>query len=340
MVESATPPGIARNIMFGRKKESSPPNLPTNDTSRVKLPAWIGSILFHAAILVLILAWFSLTPSPKSAPGERIAIGSIILQSPSDVLTQAESSSSNAPQPQPETDSVLSESLADISLEMPPNPLIAPGQQAQTQGGSESAANLTESFQQGTAIGTNIGSGETTVQIFGTQGKGTKFMYVFDRSGSMEGTSIHKAKIELLRSLESLNEFHQFNILFYSSEWRLWRAGRKLVFATPAEKQNADQFVKGVFPGGNTQHFEPLMEAVAHRPDVIFFLTDGQEQDNLTADQLRKIEQANSRFGAGIQINVIQFGIGGIIDRPSAVLQQLADQNHGEYRYVNVKTLQ
>ena len=80
------------------------------------------------------------------------------------------------------------------------------------------------------------------------------------------------------------------------------------------------------------------MEAINHRPDVIFFLTDGERQDDLTPLQLSNIERANSRIGQGAQINVIQFGSGGFTDSLSVSLQQLADQNRGMLRYINVLT--
>jgi uncharacterized protein YegL len=173
--------------------------------------------------------------------------------------------------------------------------------------------------------------------MFGAEGKGRKFMYVFDRSGSMEGAPLRAAKAELIRSLEALGDLHQFNILFYSGDYRLWRSGKRLVFATPTEKNNAVQFIESVTAEGGTRHFEPLLEAIAHHPDVIFFLTDGEAQDDLTAVQLRSIERANS---TGTKINVIQFGSGGLTDPPSRSLQQLAEQNDGQYHYTNVKALQ
>jgi hypothetical protein len=170
-------------------------------------------------------------------------------------------------------------------------------------------------------------------------------MYVFDRSGSMESQPLRRAKDELIRSLDSLNDFHQFNIVFYSapvsegdSGWRLWRTGKKLIYASQSEKLNAVRFVNSITAEGGTRHYEPLMEAIRHRPDVIFFLTDGESKDDLTPVQLVNIERANHSVGKGTQINVIQFGSGGLTDSPSRVLQQLAEENHGQYQYVNVVT--
>jgi len=317
----------------------------TTHTENRKLSAWIGSLLFHAALLLLVLLWFSFsTGSDKSAPGERIAVGSIILQ-PSDGSRQQAETAMNDPQSaDSEQTTVETGTLSQIDLTiLPPIPALSPGQnQTLSQPGAASATELTTSLNS-VSGNTGMGSqtGEATVRVFGVDGKGTKFMYVFDRSGSMEGTPIRAAKAELIRSLDSLADNHQFNIIFYSSSWNLWQTGRKLVFATESEKQNAVRFVSAITPDGGTGHFEPLKEAIAHRPDVIFFLTDGESQDDLTAAQLREIEQRNSRFGQrGTQINVIQFGSGSFMDSPSRSLQQLAEQNFGQYRYVNVSLLQ
>ena len=170
-------------------------------------------------------------------------------------------------------------------------------------------------------------------------------MFVLDRSASMEGTAIQEAKAALIRSLDSLGNLHQFNILSYSGQdhWQLWQPPneeRVLVSATEANKQSANRFISDITTDGDTQHFEPLIESVAHLPDVIFFLTAGKATDDLTPEQLREIERVNKRYDRGAHINVIQFGSGALTDSPpSQSLQQLAKQNRGQYQYVNVPTL-
>jgi len=315
----------------------------TTRTKNRKLPAWIGSILFHAVLLLLVLLWFSFpSNSDRGAPGERIAVGSIALQ-PSGGGQQAAEEATDDKQ-QTATEGIELEQFTDINLsELPIISALSPGQnQNVSQPGAASATDFTGALQ-GIVSGTGIGNqtGEANVLFFGQGGKGTKFMYVLDRSASMEGTPIRAAKAELIRSLNSLEEHHQFNIIHYGgqNDWRLWQTGRRLLFATEQNKQNATRFVESIIADGGTRHYEPLMEAIAHRPDVIFFLTDGESFDDLTPVQLREIEQRNSRFGRAVQINVVQFGSGGLTDSPSRSLQQLAVENHGEHQYVNVLTL-
>ena len=315
-----------------------------------RLPSLVGSFLFHTLIFLLILLWFSFpSSSDRGAPGERNAVGSIIVQR-SGGGQLAEEEATDERQQTTESAMIELEQLTANLTVLPLTPILAPGTvQNVASPNVASSTDMTTAFQQsdsGIGIGVGPGTGETTVEVFGTGGKGTKFIYVFDRSTSMEGTPIHAAKAELIRSLDSLGDHHQFNIIFYSSQnsMRMWHppegARRKWVFATAQNKQGAIRFVNGITADGGTRHYEPLLEAIAHRPDVIFFLTDGDSRDDLTAIQLREIERRNSQYGHGAQINVIQFGGGGLMDSESRSLKQLAAQNFaGQYRYVNVSML-
>ena len=298
-----------------------------------KLSSWFGSILVHALLLLFILYWFT-SDTDRSAPGERNAIGTITTQSGGGSGPRAGTSTDTQT-----TDAEIAVAkLADLSninaSTLPPFPVLAPGLQDAPSLGGDLVTGAAQSSQGGQGSG-GVGTGETTVQIFGTHGKGKKFMYVFDRSYSMTGERIRKAKEALISSLDSLEDFHQFNIVFYNDEYHSWQPGRRLINATPTEKLSAVRFVGGITAVGGTNHYPPLKEAIDHRPDVIFFLTDGDSQDDPTL-RLNEIERVNSA-GRRVQINVIQFGSGGLTDAPSKTLQQLAVQNNGDYKYVNVK---
>lgn len=299
-----------------------------------KLPAWMGSILFHAILVLCVLYWFSSGPD-RSMPGERTAVGSIVFQprgdakEPGTALPTARTADSEFVDIEK-----FAKGTVNVSL-----PISAPGQQQGANAGAGSVAGIVASFEHGTLSNAGQGNlaGETIVQMFGVQGKGTKFMYVFDRSDSMNGNRIRRAKAELIQSLDSLDSLHQFNIIFYNGESHPWRSGavKRLVFATPAEKQGAVRFIEGMTALGGTYHKAPLLEAIAHRPDVIFLLTDGESQDDLKSGELEEIERINS-LGRGAQINVIHFISGGLTHSESRSLQQLAEQNRGQYKCINV----
>jgi len=175
--------------------------------------------------------------------------------------------------------------------------------------------------------GTLSGDRLATVRVFGISGNGTKFVYVFDKSGSMTGSKLEGVKRELLRSLSTLSLKHQFNIIFYDDGYIVWEPKRKLVAANARAKRDAEVFVRSIGPGGGTSHLPPLLAAIQCRPEVIFFLTDGQD---LTETQLAEIV----RQSGNISINVIQYDDGS--DGKSQILQRLAALNRGNYQYIDV----
>ena len=309
-----------------------------------KLPAWIGSILFHTLLLLLVLLWFSMPSPDRGASEARTADGVIVFQTGGGTRQpQAEAATTDSHSTDAELLEQTMERIAVTVLDVrPPQPVLAPGIQS---GGANPAGNsateLAADFNSVPSTGIGPQSGAVTLQLFGPagpKGTGTKFVFVFDRSGSMEGRRIQMAKAELKRSLEGLGESHQFNLIFYNHDWQVWRPGppRRLIYATPTDKQSAVRYIDGITADGGTQHYRPLQEAINHRPDVIFFLTDGESQDDLTPVQLADIERMNNRIGRGSQINVIQFGGDGWTERRSRTLEQLATDNHGEYLYLSV----
>jgi len=171
------------------------------------------------------------------------------------------------------------------------------------------------------------GGGGVTVRVFGVGGEGTKFMYVFDRSSSMTGHKLQEVKKELLKSFSVLNNNHKFNIIFYNTHFEVWKPGEQLITANSSAKKEAEKFVQTMTASGGTSHLPPLLEAIKYKPEVVFFLTDGQD---LTQVHLEEICQKSG----DICINVIQYDDGH--DGRSEILRQLAYKNRGQYKYINV----
>jgi len=176
--------------------------------------------------------------------------------------------------------------------------------------------------------------------VFGVKGRGSKFVYVFDRSASMsgfEGRPLASAKRELLASLESLRGVHQFQVIFYNQKPHLMTFSRDqapvLLFANDDGKRLADSFIRGVTADGGTNHIEALQMALAMQPDVIFFLTDADEP-RLTNRELTQIRQRNR----GTTISTVEYGAGPKQSGRS-FLEELAEQNGGQHRYVDVTEL-
>jgi hypothetical protein len=183
---------------------------------------------------------------------------------------------------------------------------------------------------------TGISTGRGRTKVYGLQGEGFKFVYVFDRSGSMGGSgnrALNSAKRELLRSLNDLGETHQIQIIFYNEQPTIMRLGpsAQLVFATDDNKRQAQAFVNSISADGATQHEPAIRLAMQLSPDVVFFLTDA-DQPELSRAQLDRIAKMNQ--GRAV-INTIEFGLGPKI-RKENFLDRLAQENGGQSVYVDI----
>ena len=180
--------------------------------------------------------------------------------------------------------------------------------------------------------------GRARTSMFGASGVGHKFVYVLDRSSSMGGSgqkAIRAVKAELVKSLKSLDTVHQFQIIFYNEKPVVFNPSGtpgRLAFATRANKDRAVQFVESITADGNTNHDDALKLAIRMHPDVIFFLTDGDDP-KLSRRELDRIQ----RMATGITLNTIEFGPG---PKPEAksFLATLAEENGGQYSYVDLST--
>jgi len=306
---------------------------------RPQVPSWLLSMGFH--LLLFILLAVTLRDGPRQgAMGERTADVGIVLkrqdgqteyyEGPDDVGRAAPAAAGAA-------------SLAELFDDRPPvDPssslpaamgIIGPSGMADAGTGHAGGA-LDGPSGPPTSYG-----GRAKTQVFGVEGEGYKFAYVFDRSASMGGSgrnALEAAKAELIQSLESLDSTHQFQIIFYNETPTAFNpAGRpgRLGFASDEAKQRARRFIAQIIADGTTRHREALLAAISHQPDVIFFLTDADEP-RLSPGQLYEIQ----RRAAGITINAIEFGIG-----PKGTsgnfLEKLAQQNGGQYGYVDITKL-
>jgi hypothetical protein len=182
-----------------------------------------------------------------------------------------------------------------------------------------------------------IGSESEKATLLGIEAKGSKFVYVFDHSGSMgvpDNKPLDRAKAELLASIGALNEVQQFYIIFYNQDQKLFRidrSGGRLIWANDQNKKLAKQFVDSIQAEGGTKHADALVLALKMHPDVIFLLTDGDPPDDLTKEELARVERLNS--GATV-IDVIQ-----ISPPPPAGetnhLEVLAKHSGGRHVYVD-----
>ncbi len=304
-----------------------------------QVPAWLLSVALHSLIVVTLAATYRFAPrgvaaSPdrttgivlvKHAQGEREYFDEDDLQAAETV----KDGSVGVQSPMPGADELaidLSELLASDSEGV--------GSVAESKSSAPRAGELGG----GTAEGMKVG-GSARTGVFGVYGEGTRFVYVFDRSGSMGGFGgrpLRAAKRELTASVGDLGRVHQFQIIFYNEKPRVFNpdGGRpKLEWADEAGKELASAFLRTIEAAGGTSHMGALRIAIGLSPDVIFFLTDADEP-RLSAADLAQIRRTNG----GTAIHAVEFGFGPRRSR-SNFLVRLAEQNGGQHVYVDISKL-
>jgi len=194
----------------------------------------------------------------------------------------------------------------------------------------------------GAQLGAGAGIFKVKTKVFGIEGHGRRFVYVFDRSDSMNGDGgrpFAVAKAELKKSLESLNEAHEFQIIFYN-EAPVAVGGSdsnspRLMLGSEHQKKTAIDFVRDIQATGGTQHLRALRMALNLNPDVIFFLTDA-DKPALRQRDIEDLQDRASRIATAI--HAIQFGEGPNQNSGNWI-EGLALGTSGKYRYINVNQL-
>lgn len=335
------PPRLGRENKPFRKlrmfRRTTPPGLGGSSAPRA-IPAWTLSLLLHALLLFAVA--FLMHDTPRGFPGEPDRPVGVALAQDIDGVreyldsSEAQTRSTNAASRSQKLEQALpteEELTGDLAALLPK---VAEG--LPTSGGLD----LPSLGEVGRGRATGLGlSGQVSTSVFGASAEGSKFVYVFDRSGSMEGFNgrpLLAAKRELIRSLADLQDTSQFQIIFYNERPDVFRPGPgepKLVWGNQAGKQQAEQFVRGIRANGGTRHLDALRLALGLAPDVVFFLTDADEP-RLTDSELARLRQWNR----SATIHSIEFGFGPQ-SRDDNFLVRLARQNGGQHVYVDVSKL-
>jgi len=310
-----------------------------------ELPAWLLSLIFHLIILLTMAAVVRVAPRGgllEPARGGGIVLARDVDGSSEYYGAEGESSAqSTQPTPQetsPENALPGGEQVpVDVAGALPAatSPTVGTG----IGDGLPSASGMAGGATPGRC---SVGGNPAHTQVFGAQGTGNKFVYVFDRSASTDGYQgrpLAAEKRELVASLNDLDDIHQFQIVFYNEQPTVFNPDApqppKMLFGESPTKRLAQNFVRGIIAAGGTRHTAALRLALNMNPDVIFFLTDAGDPV-MTASELEDIRQRNMRTGA--TINVIEFGAGPSTGSQN-FLVRLAQQNSGQYVYVDVTRL-
>jgi len=220
----------------------------------------------------------------------------------------------------------------------------------------------------GTSFGTFGGGSSAaggSVSFMGNQGKGSRVVFVVDVSGSMSASSQTAGKTisrfdllkqELAKSLNQLRSGVQYQVIYFSDfawphdevdtndpasmekyEWDI-RPGHqgvripryRYLAATPANLSKSRKIIADSINPGGTNWGAGLLMALAGtpKPDLIFFMTDGNRSDALT--WVDEVTAANAR-GKPATIHTTA------MMEPSAAkdLADLARRNGGKFTVIN-----
>lgn len=314
--------------------------------------AWISSLMLHTSLLVVLgLLW---TPQTRGTLGEKDRPAGIALvhettngneyflsdASGTPTTTNTQSAAASSSQSEPNESEGPPISLEELLQDMQGSSDVSATNAAVNSNGGEGLSG--EGGTTGTGQGVRGGANKAKTAFFGVEGTGASFVYVVDRSDSMnvyESGPLRAAKRELLKSLESLNDYHQFQIVFYNESIYPLSSSKgagQMVFANDTDKQRAGSFIRAIPGSGGTEHLPALKLGLSFAPDVLFFLTDA-EDPSLAPNQLAELQQRAER--SLTTIHAIQFNVGPAVG-DGGWIRELAEMNRGIYKYVDVTELQ
>ena len=191
-------------------------------------------------------------------------------------------------------------------------------------GGGGSGGSFGEGEGDGFGLGGGGGGGTS---FFGIAARGSRFIYIVDISGSMQGEKIGVLRRNLLDSIAELPPQSHFCIIGYNDN--LVPLGDEIRWykADDANRLKARTWISRIEPSGGTvpmPAFEPALN-LKPRPDVIYFMTDGQDIDGLT----EHVRNLNIK-GRKTRINTICYGDRG----GEEMMRRIADDSGGKYRFV------
>lgn len=175
-------------------------------------------------------------------------------------------------------------------------------------------------------LGLGAGAGGRGMGIFGGGGSAKSFAYVVDASGSMSGLRMPLVLKEMEGSIRALTEDQKFFVVFFNERTfpMMWpKIEKELIGANDLNKDRVLKWANLVEPMEATMPEQALRMALKLKPDVVYFLTDG----DITAGALRIVKKYRKQ---GTTVNTICVGAEAAVP----MMQQIAVVGHGEFLMV------
>ena len=168
-------------------------------------------------------------------------------------------------------------------------------------------------------------------RVLPTQAVPKEMIFVIDRSGSMSGFPLEKAKEAMRLAIENMNPNDTFNLLSFSE--KVDRFFDKPAPNTPENRAKALQYLAALDASGGTEMLSAIREALngavaPGRVRIVGFMTDGY-----VGDDMEIIAAVRKHAGTA---RVFAFGIGDSVNR--FLLDGMAHAGRGEVEYVTLKS--
>ncbi len=169
----------------------------------------------------------------------------------------------------------------------------------------------------------SAGESGPKAEFFGQTGRGQRIVYVIDRSGSMAG-SFDFLRSELQRSIRDLKYSQKFHVILFNGT--ITQAPPiRLAANIAVNRKRCFDFLDQVQPEGKTEPIAAMRKAFSYKPDLIFFLTDG-EFDRALIDRLREWNRKK---------RVRIFTLGYLYAPGAELLKTIAADNNGTYTFID-----
>ncbi len=173
--------------------------------------------------------------------------------------------------------------------------------------------------------GPDAGTGSGTSSVgdapvfMGLKGKGTKYVFIVDKSGSMFGRRFQFATDRLIKFINGVNPNQEFQVFFYNHTHHPMPPANQLIQGNPQNKNGAIGWIRNQTTAGGTNPLPSIKAALALNPDTIWLLSDGQFPN--AASIINTIRGA----GTGVMINTIAVDV-----LPGGIMHQIASITGGQ----------
>lgn len=172
--------------------------------------------------------------------------------------------------------------------------------------------------------GIGDGTGATTT-FFGVSGRGKKIGYVVDKSGSMGiAGRMDQAKNEIIRSISELPDYTSVCIALFDEDFQTFDLDGGFVKCRDGVISKIKNWIRDVAQSGGTNPVSAFQFLFSRRerPDVVFFMSDGEIPPD-AADEILRL----NRRGPNTVIHCIAFGQAAA----TAPLRRIASETGGTF---------